>query len=110
MRFSRFSTLPTNRDMNALLGDDVELVQPLFIPAEGQAGENSWTAVSRAQIDRKTRLPCSSPATVGHEVGAFVDDGYRHGLSSREEGAGMADVPGKERRNHSLKAVLAPVG
>ena len=42
--------------------------------ARGQAGENSWTAVSRAQMERKTRLPfLVTDAAVSHQVRAFVN-------------------------------------
>ena len=50
-----------DRDARALLGDDVELIQSCSSRPRVRRARNSWTAVSRAQREMKTRLPFSSP-------------------------------------------------
>ena len=63
-----------DRDRCALLGDEVELIQSLFIPAEGQAGEELLNGgVARPDREKDEMALLVTDASVGHQVGAFVD-------------------------------------
>jgi hypothetical protein len=52
-----------DRDARALLGDDVELIQSLFVPAQGEAGQEFLDGGVARPEEMKTRLPFSSPTT-----------------------------------------------
>jgi hypothetical protein len=81
-----------NRDARALLGDDMELIQPLFVAPEGQAGQEFLDGgVARPDREKDQVAVLVTDAAVGHEVGAFVDAIQRLGgmgagmvLSSKE--------------------------
>ncbi len=63
-----------DRDAGALLGDDVELIQSLFVPAQGEAGQEFLDGgVARPEGDEDQVAVLVTDDAIGHQVGAFVD-------------------------------------
>ena len=70
------------RDACALVGDDMELVQPLRIAPEGQASQKLLDGgVARPDRQEDQIALVIADASIGHHVGAFVDAIQRGGRS-----------------------------
>src|SRR3546814_440556 len=107
MRFSRRSTLPTNT--GTLPPWSVmtwNWSRPCSSRPRVRRARNCWMAVSRAQIDRKIRLPWSSPT----QASAITSEhsSIRHSVVE-EVFAGMV-VSSDEREQHRPLGQVLPQG
>ncbi len=87
MLFQVLDVADEDRDARVLLGDDVEPIQSLFVPAQGEAGQEFLDGgVARPEGDENQVAVLVTDDTIDHQVGAFVDAierlagrGCRHG-------------------------------